>query len=1027
MSFSILNKSNNTLRYGRGQQRPKLKDSKGNWEASLTQRGKADSQIKEQALKAQCSTGSLDHSKLDSMRRVIKSTYQMLKEKEENKISMTKPERMNLAIYREREQVLIDNDMLKIKKHGLNAQVETDYGRIHRLLMTASFILSGTKVDKYDDIYYIYRKLLIFDKKKLGNLQFIPEDIRKNQEYRDVFKEFITISIKVDTIEKQFNKYHGSMPPLDERNFVALDEWQKKYLDNIDGNISTVVQASTSAGKSILTGYGFLKKRKAIVVVPTDPLVWQTASMIGKITGDDVPIITRTYQTETSRDELIKRIERTGIVVGTAQFLNDYLPLINVEWDYIILDEIHMIGNVHSSEMELICKVYNNVQIILLSATIGNVDEFKEWLTRIGHSNVDIIKCDKRFFNLQRFYYDSIENKLIRIHPLSSVAVRDIESGSVLKKTHNATPPDIWVLAMNLMKTCKLGSLDPYLHFLKTQVITLDEANSYFRLLLEWMVTNYASNKDAIIEILKLYNHDELLVEQPSLYDLGMLLKEQDKTPALFFQTDSHRCLELIREFSRTIREQEDAAHPDLLKKRLKEQSRARANDKKIEQLKVDGMREKQIQKLMMSGTFDEPSSDNISLNEPHPDFIFNKHQYFSQHMVDEWNTELKKFFPAYGSEYHYIIDLLWRGVGVYVKGLPDPYLHIVQNLACAGKLGIVFSDESLVFGVSMPFRTSVITPDENIDSMMYHQMAGRAGRRGLDKEGNVIFAGFSGKQIQTLSTSSIPYIKGCDTMFYGLGYAAKLSTDPRWNNIKSNFLLSEITNEDAESFYSGIEDNLSPTGGWSFANSDNKNFLHMVWRLRHSEDCFRIPFLISFMKKIFCNANPSNETTQIDFCKFLLQFIDTIEAKDNINVLSPVKCSSQYAIHRHFEQLGLEVPKKVDSKVFESIQRNSIIVTESMKEKSLIRERLFKFGEKIRIIQHYFFFSEEVVLARLLSKILTRIWWIYHMSSPVMESVAAYISTDYIKDTTNSNTTTEESDEDDKDDEEDEEEDDDE
>ena len=53
--------------------------------------------------------------------------------------------------------------------------------------------------------------------------------------------------------------------------------------------------------------------------------------------------------------------------------------------------------------------------------------------------------------------------------------------------------------------------------------------------------------------------------------------------------------------------------------------------------------------------------------------------------------------------------------------------------MACNGELAIIFSDESLVFGVSMPIRTTVITKD-NINSMMYHQMAGRAGRRGLDK-----------------------------------------------------------------------------------------------------------------------------------------------------------------------------------------------------------------------------------------------------------------------------------------------------
>ena len=994
MSFSVLNTHNNTRQNSRSQTRPKMKEANTSWEGSFTQRFKKTEQLKEQTLKAQCSTGSLDHAKIDSMRTVTKSQFELLEEKElemkekskKNKWKesniLDSTETAKLLSFRAKTQAAIDSDLEKLKKHKLTATVTTDFGRITKLLLVAIHLSTTDKPDMYDDIYYVYRRLSEFT---------IPVEIKNDKQYKDIFKLFEKLHLKIDTIEKQFNKYHGNMPPLNNREFTALDEWQKQYLDNIDINRSTIVQASTSAGKTILTGYGFLKKKKAIVCVPTDPLVWQTASMIGKITGNDIPIITKTYQTETARDELIKKIEQGGIVVGTAQYLNDFLPLINVDWDFIVIDEIHMIGTIENKEMELICKVYNNVPIVLLSATIGNVEELRDWMIKIGHTDIDIIKCEKRFFNLQRFYYDK-SNQLIRIHPLSSVVASDVESGAILKKTMNVTPPDVWILAICLKNKCNIGDLDPYKYFTKTQVITLDEANDYFKRLLEWMVENYTKNTDIIKSILSSYNHDSLVAEKASLYDLSVLLKEQDKTPALIFRLDAHECLAEVREFSRTIRDKENAKYPDLLKIRLKQQSKAKAFDKKLEQMKIDGMGEKQIQKLMMADTFENETTDNISIYEPHPDFIFNKHQYFTQHKIDEWNNELKKFFPAYGSEYHYIIDLLWRGIGVYVKGLPDAYLHIIQNLACSGKLGIVFSDKSLVFGVSMPFRTSVITPDTKMNPMIYHQMSGRAGRRGLDKEGNVVFFNFSGKQIQELSTSAIPNITGCDTMFHGALYAEKLSIDKRWSNITKNFLLSQI-NEDADEFYSSIKDNLSANGGWNFANSDNKNFLHMCWRLRHSEDCFRIPFLISFIRKIYCNCNPSNENTQIEFAKFILQYTD-IEAKNDSYVLTPVESSKLYNIHHHFEQLGLDVPKKIDSQLYESIRRNSIIDIPS-KEKSILRERLFEFGEKIKILQHYFHFSNEIILNRLLSKLMTRMWWIYHMSSPVMESVAQFNTSD--------------------------------
>ena len=368
MAFSVLNTHNNTRQNSRGLTRPKMKEANSSWEGSFTQRFKKTEQLKEQTLKAQCSTGTLDHAKIDSMRFPTKSLFEKLEEKEKELEKKGKKlnssEKMNLAIFREKTKAEIELDLAKLKKHGLTATVTTDFGRITKLLQVAIHLMKSDKPDIYDDIYYVYRRLSEFT---------ISAEIMKDTQYKDVFKLFDTLHLKIDTIEKQFNKYHGNMPPLNNREFTALDEWQKKYLDNIDINHSTIVQASTSAGKSILTGYGFLKKKKAIVVVPTDPLVWQTASMIGKITGADIPIITKTYQSETARDELIKKIEQCGIVVGTAQYLNDFLPLINVEWDLIVIDEIHMMGTIDNKEMELICKVYNNVPIVLLSATIGNV------------------------------------------------------------------------------------------------------------------------------------------------------------------------------------------------------------------------------------------------------------------------------------------------------------------------------------------------------------------------------------------------------------------------------------------------------------------------------------------------------------------------------------------------------------------------------------------------------------------------------------------------------------------------------
>ena len=79
---------------------------------------------------------------------------------------------------------------------------------------------------------------------------------------------------------------------------------------------------------------------KALIVVPTDILAWQMAAMVGKINGKDIPLVTQTYQSSPKRDELIERINSTGIVVGTPQFLLDILPLVDIKFDWLVIDEI---------------------------------------------------------------------------------------------------------------------------------------------------------------------------------------------------------------------------------------------------------------------------------------------------------------------------------------------------------------------------------------------------------------------------------------------------------------------------------------------------------------------------------------------------------------------------------------------------------------------------------------------------------------------------------------------------------------
>lgn len=87
------------------------------------------------------------------------------------------------------------------------------------------------------------------------------------------------------------------------------------------------------------------------------------------------------------------------------------------------------------------------------------------------------------------------------------------------------------------------------------------------------------------------------------------------------------------------------------------------------------------------------------------------------------------------------------RGIGYHHAGLLPPLKRLVEDLFTQGLMGAVFATDTLALGVNMPARTVVIGRMAKYDGVQrrlllpneFQQMAGRAGRRGLDPEGFVV------------------------------------------------------------------------------------------------------------------------------------------------------------------------------------------------------------------------------------------------------------------------------------------------
>jgi hypothetical protein len=333
--------------------------------------------------------------------------------------------------------------------------------------------------------------------------------------------------------------------------------------------------------------------------------------------------------------------------------------------------------------------------------------------------------------------------------------------------------------------------------------------------------------------------------------------------------------------------------------------------------------------------------------------------------------------------DYHFLIRLLWRGIGVYTIGLPDAYLRVVQMLASKKKLGIVFSDSSLVFGVSMPFRSVVIYHDENcidnLDPMVYHQMAGRAGRRGLDKEGHIIFVGYTWLRIKELSVSSIPNIKGINKQIYTYNNANILCNNTfDYSKINKNTLNTQNNTN----FIINNENNFATI--WKDIINIDYNHNQLMWSLRYNNDCIIVYYLLPYMLKYFITSNPINENDQVEIAYFLSNFINIKTTINNKNNLSRFKINNKINYTEIKDLLvskNIKINDNIDASVWISIRNNYLIDIND----DILRQELFNFSTKIKAIQHYCFHNNFVVIAKLLAKLLTRMWWIYHSSSPVI------------------------------------------
>ncbi len=184
---------------------------------------------------------------------------------------------------------------------------------------------------------------------------------------------------------------------------MIYDPFQKQAIDYIKNGNSVIVSAPTGAGKTVIAEYVINdcleKGTKAVYTAPIKALSNQKfrefqggfPGKIGILTGDvsinpHAPILIMT--TEIFRNKVLEESESLK------------------EYSWIIFDEIHYLDDYERGTVweESLIFLPKHMNMLALSATIPNIDEFADWIHSIHKRPLKIVKEEKRPVPLHFFY-----------------------------------------------------------------------------------------------------------------------------------------------------------------------------------------------------------------------------------------------------------------------------------------------------------------------------------------------------------------------------------------------------------------------------------------------------------------------------------------------------------------------------------------------------------------------------------------------------------------------------------------------
>ncbi|KKO98266.1 DEAD/DEAH box helicase [Trichoderma harzianum] len=596
------------------------------------------------------------------------------------------------------------------------------------------------------------------------------------------------------------------------------DAWQIKVLDSIDANNSLLVIAPTSAGKTFISFYAMKKVLEEsddgvlVYVAPTKALVNQIAAEIGAR-------FTKTYHKQEgksvwaiyTRDYRVQNPTGCQILVTVPHMLQILLLApTNAKgpnaWSRrikrIIFDEVHCIGQDEDGVVWEQLLLSAPCPIIALSATIGNPEPFREWLSQVQKSKglkLDTVVHTARYSDLRKFIYMPQEyepfhglrrNKTLPvpgldegdkpcpdfqfIHPVVALTDRartaledlSLEARDCLR---------LWESMKKILseeELVKFGVPDP--STILPETISKSDVlrwEAELKRSLLRIIESQGSVFRKIRQLLELRSSQEIppsefIRDLESIFHLVVGLHRQGALPALVFHYDTQGCekaaklicamlLESEKEWKENSAEwaQKIKDYEDWKRSESSQQSR-----RVVQRNRGDGgdSRMSKQEQLREEANVETSHWASFNPNAPLERFSFAD---TTKMQALEANGMIR---PLRGVVDNLLLAALQRGVGVHHSGLNREYRQVVEVMFRKGYLRVVVATGTLALGINMPCKTVIFHEDSVfLTAQNFRQASGRAGRRGFDLLGNIVFNQIPRERVYEIMSARLPGLNG--------------------------------------------------------------------------------------------------------------------------------------------------------------------------------------------------------------------------------------------------------------------------